>query len=241
MSGDWFNLNREGAAFYQEARFLKAARRFQAALDQMSGNTADSHRACVLYNLAQAQRARGNPEKAKRLLTEAEDLGLAIGQSGTAELPAKKEVVPYGSSVADDRSPELVEPAPEPDPIQSVAGRSAFWRKMRRYVGRLPLSHDFVAAWFCLKDSRTPLIPRFVLICVLFYFVWPLDLIPDILGVLGCIDDAGVLLLGLWLVHSSVTEAHKLAADRWFDSRRETDGGDDGPDLPPAGGASTQK
>ncbi|KXK25823.1 MAG: hypothetical protein TR69_WS6001001429 [candidate division WS6 bacterium OLB20] len=37
----------------------------------------------------------------------------------------------------------------------------------------------------------------FVLIVSLIYLIWPIDILPDLFGPIGLIDDAGVLLLAV--------------------------------------------
>ena len=44
-----------------------------------------------------------------------------------------------------------------------------------------------------LKDARVPLWRKLVGVGALFYLVWPFDLIPDYIPILGWLDDVGVL------------------------------------------------
>lgn len=55
--------------------------------------------------------------------------------------------------------------------------------------------------WLIYRDPRTPLWAKVVLTVVaLAYVLWPLDLIPIFVPVLGVLDDAAVVLLAGWLL-----------------------------------------
>lgn len=49
--------------------------------------------------------------------------------------------------------------------------------------------------WYVFRSDRTPAIRKAYIIGALGYFIMPLDLIPDALGLLGFSDDLGVVLL----------------------------------------------
>ena len=63
-------------------------------------------------------------------------------------------------------------------------------------------------------DPRVPLLPKFIIVCVIAYAVSPIDLIPDFIPVLGYLDDLILLPLGIWLaiklVPSSIWEEYRL-------------------------------
>jgi uncharacterized membrane protein YkvA (DUF1232 family) len=75
--------------------------------------------------------------------------------------------------------------------------RFLFTGKALRVLAHLP---EFARLyWRLFHDRRVPLLAKAVLVAALGYFVWPFDLIPDLLvPVIGEIDDLGVVLLGLW-------------------------------------------
>ena len=70
-----------------------------------------------------------------------------------------------------------------------------------RLVGRL------------LKDTRVPAYLKVLPFAPLLYFIFPLDLIPDMIPVIGQLDDFGVLLLALqafvMLVPQYVVDEHR--------------------------------
>lgn len=65
------------------------------------------------------------------------------------------------------------------------------------------------------KDPRTPWHAKAVLAATLAYALSPIDLIPDFIPVLGYLDDAVIVPLGLWLAYKLVSrevwEEHKRA------------------------------
>ena len=59
---------------------------------------------------------------------------------------------------------------------------------------------DFVRLyWRLFRDRRVSMLPKALLTMTLLYFVWPFDVIPDYLPLIGEIDDVGIVLFGLWL------------------------------------------
>lgn len=72
-------------------------------------------------------------------------------------------------------------------------------RAARRTAGRLvPLLPSFVRLLGgLLRDRRVSLLDRGFLVAVILYVLSPLDLIPDVLGVLGLTDDLFLLALAV--------------------------------------------
>ena len=58
---------------------------------------------------------------------------------------------------------------------------------------------DVHAAWLAARDRRTPWHARAFGLFITAYALSPLDLIPDFIPVLGLLDDALLIPLGLWL------------------------------------------
>jgi uncharacterized membrane protein YkvA (DUF1232 family) len=90
--------------------------------------------------------------------------------------------------------------------------RRGFWRKLRRLAARLPFAEDLIAAHYCAFDRQTPLHVKAALIGALAYFVLPVDVIPDVLPVIGYTDDAAVLATAIKLVAFHITPDHREAA-----------------------------
>ena len=55
------------------------------------------------------------------------------------------------------------------------------------------------AVWLAVRDPRTPLAAKLVGLLVAAYALSPIDLIPDFIPVLGLVDDAVLIPLGIWL------------------------------------------
>jgi uncharacterized membrane protein YkvA (DUF1232 family) len=90
--------------------------------------------------------------------------------------------------------------------------RRGFWSKVKRVAARLPFAEDLLSAYYCAFDRTTPIQVKAALLGALAYFVLPVDLVPDILPVLGYADDAAVLATALRLVASHIRPEHREAA-----------------------------
>lgn len=73
------------------------------------------------------------------------------------------------------------------------------------------------AIWLAIRDPRTPMAARIVGILVAAYALSPIDLIPDFIPVLGLVDDAILIPLGVWLferlIPAAQFEEHRAAAE----------------------------
>ena len=104
-----------------------------------------------------------------------------------------------------------------PTQVAGVLGR---WRKRVR-----ALKFEVVALAIALRDPRTPVAARLLIMLVLAYALSPIDLIPDFIPVLGLLDDLVLVPLGiafaLRLVPAPVmVEARERAATQRERSRR---------------------
>ena len=61
------------------------------------------------------------------------------------------------------------------------------------------LKAEVITLWFCYRHPQTPLMAKFFALCVVAYAFSPIDLIPDFIPVLGLLDDAILLPIGIWL------------------------------------------
>lgn len=74
-------------------------------------------------------------------------------------------------------------------------------RSLSRRLGGLLISRrQLLTAWFALRDRDAPWSVRLVAVAVIAYVLDPIDLIPDVIPLLGWLDDLGVLRLGLFLI-----------------------------------------
>lgn len=73
------------------------------------------------------------------------------------------------------------------------------------------------AVWLAARDPRTPLAAKIVGLLIAAYALSPIDLIPDFIPVLGLVDDAILIPLGVWLFERMVPKPllaeHRAAAE----------------------------
>lgn len=74
--------------------------------------------------------------------------------------------------------------------------RIAEWCRQRAKL----LEIDIYALYLAYKDPRVPLYAKLVILAVVGYVYSPIDLIPDLVPVIGLLDDLIVISLGIWLI-----------------------------------------
>jgi uncharacterized membrane protein YkvA (DUF1232 family) len=57
---------------------------------------------------------------------------------------------------------------------------------------------EVVALFYALRDTRAPFTARGIALLALIYIIWPVDLIPDAIPVLGWLDDLTIGPLLMW-------------------------------------------
>lgn len=81
------------------------------------------------------------------------------------------------------------------------------------------LKRQVMTLWFCARNPETPWLARLLVVCVVAYALSPIDLIPDFIPVLGYLDDAILLplgiLLALRLLPPAVLAAGRQQAEEW--------------------------
>ena len=61
------------------------------------------------------------------------------------------------------------------------------------------IKRDVLALWIAARDPRTPVLAKLVAAAVAAYALSPIDLIPEVLPVLGLLDDLLIVPLGMML------------------------------------------
>jgi uncharacterized membrane protein YkvA (DUF1232 family) len=90
--------------------------------------------------------------------------------------------------------------------------RRSFWRKLGQVAAQIPFAEDLLAAYYCAFDNKTPLQVKAALVAAIAYFVLPFDAIPDMLPVIGFVDDAAVLAVAVNLVAGHMLPVHRELA-----------------------------
>jgi uncharacterized membrane protein YkvA (DUF1232 family) len=70
--------------------------------------------------------------------------------------------------------------------------------RLRKWARKV--KQDVVAIWLAGHDPRVPLHAKVLAMCVAGYALSPIDLIPDFIPVIGYLDDAVIVPLGILLV-----------------------------------------
>ena len=82
------------------------------------------------------------------------------------------------------------------------------------------LKREAVTLWFCTRHPQTPLAAKVLALLVVAYAFSPIDLIPDFIPILGFVDDAILLPIGIWftlkLIPRDVIESCRTQADEWL-------------------------
>jgi uncharacterized membrane protein YkvA (DUF1232 family) len=97
---------------------------------------------------------------------------------------------------------------------QEAKVRSRFWPTFKKAARQIPFSRDLVAAYYCATDRETPFRVRGILLAALGYFVLPIDVVPDILAVVGFTDDIAVLTTAIALINRHIKDRHYEEADK---------------------------
>ena len=100
----------------------------------------------------------------------------------------------------------------------------AFWSKIKKYAKRTGLEgiRNALRLFYVLQRPDLPPKVKMTIIGALGYFISPLDLIPDILPVVGFTDDLSVLAAAIAIAAYYIDDDVKEKADKklaeWFGS-----------------------
>lgn len=124
------------------------------------------------------------------------------------------------------------QPANEPDTLEvpdtSEHGEhyseSSFWDKIKEFaskVGGQGIYYAFIL-YYVLIDDDTPASQKGIILGALGYFIFPIDLIPDLVPFVGFTDDIAAITAALKMIWVSVKPHHlEKAAQKtkeWFPS-----------------------
>jgi uncharacterized membrane protein YkvA (DUF1232 family) len=102
-----------------------------------------------------------------------------------------------------------------------VIARESVTRRWKAAARRL--KRESLTLYLAMRDSRTPWLARVVAALVVAYAFSPIDLIPDVVPVLGLLDDLLLLPLGIWLALRLIPPP-VLAKARQTAEQREAEG-----------------
>ena len=96
--------------------------------------------------------------------------------------------------------------------------------KQRLLAWAKRLRQDTLALWFAARHPGTPLAPKLLALFLAAYAFSPIDLIPDFIPVLGYLDEAILLPLGIALcvrlIPEAVLQECRDRAGAWLEARR---------------------
>ena len=99
---------------------------------------------------------------------------------------------------------------------------SGLFQKLRQKAKAIKA--DVLALWFAYRDKRTPWYAKLWTAMVVGYAFSPIDLIPDFIPVLGYVDDAILLPLGILvairLIPKEVLADSREKARIWLEERK---------------------
>ncbi|NLN92311.1 MAG: DUF1232 domain-containing protein [Candidatus Hydrogenedens sp.] len=91
---------------------------------------------------------------------------------------------------------------------------AGFWDKLFTYavkIGRT-LVEEALVLYYSLQDPSMPAWAKASIIGALGYLISPIDLIPDVIPVVGFTDDAGVIAAVLLLIKAYIKDEHRARA-----------------------------
>ena len=91
----------------------------------------------------------------------------------------------------------------------------AFKNFVKRF-NNLSLIEDALAMYYCLTDSETPATIKGAIVIALGYLICPIDVTPDIIPVIGFLDDAGVIATAMMVVKAYIKPEHREKAHFWL-------------------------
>lgn len=91
------------------------------------------------------------------------------------------------------------------------------WSKIKDNVKKAGanLIYDVLQLFYVAKEPNVPMRIRAAIIAPLGYFISPVDLVPDLVPVVGYSDDAAVIAMAIGIAHFYITdEIRQKAQDR---------------------------
>ena len=103
----------------------------------------------------------------------------------------------------------------EPDEEARERIGKGFINYLKRVIGKIPFTEDVVALYLLFRDPGYPLIKKGICVFALLYFITPIDIVPDIIPMVGFLDDAGVIAAAISLYAGDI-EGYKKESNQWL-------------------------
>lgn len=84
---------------------------------------------------------------------------------------------------------------------------------LRSKLSKWGFIRQLTAMAYCCLDARTPIQTKVGMGAVLCYIIFPFDIVPDFIPVLGWLDDIGAMAGMLWVLSRYIQEEHWRKAD----------------------------
>ncbi len=107
-------------------------------------------------------------------------------------------------------------PIPIPRSYDRQRVEENFWPKLKRLAASVPGVSDLLALYLYMNSELAPVQHKLSVLATLAYFIMPLDLIPDFLGVPGYADDLWVAMGLIRFIGSDVMRPYRQYARKWL-------------------------
>lgn len=89
-----------------------------------------------------------------------------------------------------------------------------FWSKLKKYAKEagLKVVYTGLLLFYALESPNTPLKAKVQIYGALGYLIFPFDIVPDLLPVVGYVDDLGALMLAVSAVAGNINQDVKQKA-----------------------------
>lgn len=91
-------------------------------------------------------------------------------------------------------------------------------KRLRRWASFL--KRDMFLLWYACRDPRTPWWQKAAAVALACYGISPIDLVPDVIPLLGLMDDAVILPTGMMLLLRLLPADVKLAGQQRLAAQR---------------------
>ena len=100
--------------------------------------------------------------------------------------------------------------------------QESFWKKLKGFAFTAGIKVVYLALllYYMLLDEKVDMKSKVTIGAALGFFIFPFDLIPDFIPVIGFTDDLSVLMIATAIVKKNINDTHRLKArtamEHWF-------------------------